>query len=941
METIKQNIHNALVFFDFDDAKKIYEQNVLKYDKLKLDYILFLLNIGELDSVDKFFDINNLNFGASILDGKFQIEINELRLEIKEILNSKNVITDISHLKYKNYYVNYILKQCINNSSLTSDFAIVLFEKYIIRHNSLITKGCFISNALKYFHNNSDSSFVQRLKFNLTSFMENHFYELPIYKAYVDIIHKHLEKNIKQKASTKKVAVLISGIFRGDWEYYYSQIEKNIIQPLNADSFVFSWDKVALWPGLCGGDGNWISRIATDLKDNAPQEILTQEGFDKYFPNVYAKLSQEYLTDLEESKIKCTRKIIYSEDLFLSELKNKIDFAGSIKSDHKLEFMSKYKTNIAKQFFGLSKCIALMKQYEIENGFKYDYVVRVRPDFEYTVQNIAYLTDDLKDDDIAIRSNNGGLNDLGYYGKRFAMVKFLTIWDNLDFFLKLVDKQGFHGALYYWSVVNNLKTTKPLSIAIQTKQRIFIPDFKHELNLDLLKLDSDKKLKHQKRLFEDFFAKFYGHFQPMRDYKKTNQKYLALCLYGHLRTYLNTYKNLFENVIKPNEKDGYKIHIFLHTWDEWNSIKGVSGPRTEWNKTFNGKPLKEQERLDMLLNYQPMNYLIESMDVQNGKCISMNRALNLALEYAEKYNIKYDYFMFTRPDIMFTNPFKLNFYLKYYNSDNVLHDLKLPKEHIFFGSNIFRRMPIADPRYVNEYDLFWISSVPRLPRVSNDNSILYIPINYKLHTDFFLWRETNIDKDIDPLIELKKSQLNVVHEKNDKNDFDNKKIELLNLKQSLLNYKIQEVEQSIALKKAKFKKLQYQLHSDWFICLYDLYSINAVERIYSHLSYQIGNVILDNMKFKKIFTIPYKIFRVKKQYDKFYDEYNTRIQKSLIVAFNPLDKYQDYQQAIKIKNGLRYNLGKLFLLSYKKWYKGGLFVFVFKAIRLYYKDKIK
>ncbi|EJJ0056962.1 hypothetical protein NHI72_000746, partial [Campylobacter jejuni] len=91
METIKQNIHNALVFFDFDDAKKIYEQNVLKYDKLKLDYILFLLNIGELDSVDKFFDINNLNFGASILDGKFQIEINELRLEIKEILNSKNV----------------------------------------------------------------------------------------------------------------------------------------------------------------------------------------------------------------------------------------------------------------------------------------------------------------------------------------------------------------------------------------------------------------------------------------------------------------------------------------------------------------------------------------------------------------------------------------------------------------------------------------------------------------------------------------------------------------------------------------------------------------------------------------------------------------------------------------------------------------------------------
>ncbi|EPW9673062.1 hypothetical protein ACWU02_001193 [Campylobacter coli] len=180
METIKQNIHNALVFFDFDDAKKIYEQNVLKYDKLKLDYILFLLNIGELDSVDKFFDINNLNFGASILDGKFQIEINELRLEIKEILNSKNVITDISHLKYKNYYVNYILKQCINNSSLTSDFAIVLFEKYIIRHNSLITKGCFISNALKYFHNNSDSSFVQRLKFNLTSFMENHFYELPI-----------------------------------------------------------------------------------------------------------------------------------------------------------------------------------------------------------------------------------------------------------------------------------------------------------------------------------------------------------------------------------------------------------------------------------------------------------------------------------------------------------------------------------------------------------------------------------------------------------------------------------------------------------------------------------------------------------------------------------------------------------------------------------------
>ncbi|WP_144581911.1 hypothetical protein [Campylobacter coli] len=940
MEAIKQNIYHALKFWDFERAKKIYEQHDLSCEKLQTEYILFLLSIGELERLDKVFDSDKLKFSVAILDGANQIDIGKLRLEIKNILNKKNIETDISHFKYRNYYVNYVLKQYIDSSSLTSDLAVELFERYIIKHNSLIAKGYFISNVLRYFYNVSDFDFVQRLKFNLTSFMENHFYELPIYKAYVDIIHKHLEKNIKQKASTKKVAVLISGIFRGDWEYYYSQIEKNIIQPLNADSFVFSWDKVALWPGLCGGGGNWISRIATDLKDNAPQEILTQEGFDKYFPNVYAKLSQEYLTDLEESKIKCTRKIIYSEDLFLSELKNKIDFAGSIKSDHKLEFMSKYKTNIAKQFFGLSKCIALMKQYEIENGFKYDYVVRVRPDFEYTVQNIAYLTDDLKDDDIAIRSNNGGLNDLGYYGKRSAMVKFLSIWDSLDFFLKIVDKQSFHGALYYWSIVNNLKVTKPLSIAIQTKQQIFIPEFGHELNLDLLNLNSDKKLKPQKHLFEDFFTKFYGYYRPMFANENRNKRYLALCLYGHLRTYLDTYKNLFKNIIKSNEEDGYKIHIFLHTWDKWNSIKGVAGPRAEWNKTFNEKPLEEHEQLEMLLNYQPANYLVESMDVQNGKHISMDRALNLALKYAEKHNIKYDYFIFTRPDIMFINPFKLSFYLKYYKTDNVLHDLKLPKEHIFFGSNIFRRMPIADPRYVNEYDLFWISSVPKLPRVSNDKSVLYIPINYKLHTDFFLWRETNIGKDIDPLVELKESQINIVHEDNEI-ILDNKKMEVLNLKQSLINYKIQDIEQSIALKKAKFKKLQYQLHSDWFICLYDLYSINAVERIYSHLSYQIGNVILDNMKFKKIFTIPYKIFRVKKQYDKFYDEYNTRIQKSLIVAFNPLDKYQDYQQAIKIKNGLRYNLGKLFLLSYKKWYKGGLFVFVFKAIRLYYKDKIK
>lgn len=212
-------------------------------------------------------------------------------------------------------------------------------------------------------------------------------------------------------------------------------------------------------------------------------------------------------------------------------------------------------------------------------------------------------------------------------------------------------------------------------------------------------------------------------------------KKIAVQMFGHLRTFEHTYKSFFENLINPNKEDGYEIDIFIHTWDKLEA----NATYHNLNIDLSNKTISDLDKLKISQIYLPKKILIEEQIYQHGASISLDKVSKLREEYEKENNIKYDYIIYTRPDIFFIKPLKINKYISLYKNDPELKNLDLPNKHIFCGNNMFTRMNVADPRYVNECDLIWFCKFSSKYPVLEKDSLL-IPINYKLYFDFIIYR---------------------------------------------------------------------------------------------------------------------------------------------------------------------------------------------------------
>ena len=93
-----------------------------------------------------------------------------------------------------------------------------------------------------------------------------------------------------------RVALCISGAFRGDdFIDYLQDIIKEIAIPLNADTFISSWDSYKTWYGLGGLGVGWIRNwYSENLVKLAPQELVGDNfKFKRFCPNIYKILEKE------------------------------------------------------------------------------------------------------------------------------------------------------------------------------------------------------------------------------------------------------------------------------------------------------------------------------------------------------------------------------------------------------------------------------------------------------------------------------------------------------------------------------------------------------------------------------------------------------------------------------------------------------------------------
>lgn len=106
------------------------------------------------------------------------------------------------------------------------------------------------------------------------------------------------------------------------------------------------------------------------------------------------------------------------------------------------------------------------------------------------------------------------------------------------------------------------------------------------------------------------------------------------------------------------------------------------------------------------------------------------------------------------------------------------------------------------------------------------------------------------------------------------------------------------------------------------------FSTGAVERVSSHLSYKLGLAMIRNSKsFWGYMKLPYILISIKIAHQEEQKNIQEKIKCGYKAQTLDLKLYDDYEEALKIKEFLSYKLGEALIKAYKNMWRGGLLKF--------------
>lgn len=150
--------------------------------------------------------------------------------------------------------------------------------------------------------------------------------------------------------------------------------------------------------------------------------------------------------------------------------------------------------------------------------------------------------------------------------------------------------------------------------------------------------------------------------------EKIEKPTVALCIRGHLRTYLKTIKNIFENIIND---ENYKIIIFLHTWDTMNYNNNINIPSfEELSNLYKTNNILIENQINVK-NMEIM-YKNKNKDKFKYQLYSIYKLKNMVKEYETTNNMIFDYYIHSRFDIYFDN--KLTNLISLFKNNDIMTD---------------------------------------------------------------------------------------------------------------------------------------------------------------------------------------------------------------------------------------------------------------------------
>lgn len=328
---------------------------------------------------------------------------------------------------------------------------------------------------------------------------------------------------------------------------------------------------------------------------------------------------------------------------------------------------------------------------------------------------------------------------------------------------------------------------------------------------------------------------------------------IAILLYGHMRTYEKTYKSFFDNIVLPNQLNGHQVDIFIHTWDVFN-VTDANAWHANQNlfPTLSNKKLTKDDMDNIISIYKPKKVVFEKDNGKPAQRYYKVKSVNeLRLIYEEEQNIKYDFFITTRPDIYFLKPFILNDYLNLYKNHLSFKDKPLPEKFNFVGCWHFRNPSnfiVMDPRFPNESDLFCVSNYHDGTMTGLSSHKLPAPplnifIKYRQNMEYFLCRENTKFDQYEEIISHSLIQILKNDNKNLKILISEKTQLELNLKNQLNSYEdnINKLQQQLLNINKYTNYLSYKLGKElifagknWYKGGFLLYIFRAIKIIREH-----------------------------------------------------------------------------------------------------------
>ncbi|EGJ2905411.1 hypothetical protein LR900_001509, partial [Campylobacter lari] len=471
-------------------------------------------------------------------DTDYQNDFFIFKKNIENIIYGK--FTNKQNHLWKSALYAYDLKKSFLKRDNLDFFGIEKEIMEIFRYNNIINKKYILFMILEYFKaaENIQLSQSTRIIFLLQKFFpkdkqaKEYISKLMNYRKY--ILEKQCKINFKPK-----IAVCISGVFRGNWKDCLDNIFINIVKPLEADCFVFGWNKLQIWPGKPGGI-HWIRRIYGPRLYEAYKHLIGKDNdmFQTLFPNSSKKIFNEKYRYFNIKELENYKYYSYIKKCMLAE-------------------EIKHTSHTSKFFYALFKVFSLMQKYENENNIRYDYIIRIRPDIGYfnaiNIEDIKHL----EFNQIIVNNNPGGLDDNFLCGHYEAMSKFMNLWNKAEInkqfypFEKYpeINTDRLHYWLVDWLAICGISTVRPNILQLglwdsPANKGYQLPNITQELEYDLNSLSS-KFSKEDILKIKDFFGKliYDGHLRNGTLRVKNHLSYkLGMTFLNNSKTFIDYIK---------------------------------------------------------------------------------------------------------------------------------------------------------------------------------------------------------------------------------------------------------------------------------------------------------------------------------------------------------------------------------------------------------------